>query len=351
MLRYGEFVLSNWDFSETIGKIIGPLMTEVGDAFDFSKMDSEESNEDVLKDLQDFVSKSNNINLQNRINQVIMKMNPWAKIRTNGELQVYLPFFEVDDIINYFVDNRFAEMPEVGYVNCNNRLHDRFMGKYTRYEGMVQKYYFELRPYISSGQQKRERHKQYTLFSTRRRYPQQNPSELMPEYLEMINKNIMQYSNIIIPKNSFLSGSLMHPLSVQGLMSCEQGIRIGGHYKGQGIIYSQKGDIYITSSVIAATKDSLLTIMAPNGRIILPSDGDIVIDASCCSKESILRGRRVVVNGNLVVENLNRDKGTAENSMPPVVNVNYDARIRNEAADNVYGFISPGDITWREQMK
>jgi hypothetical protein len=175
MLRYGEFVLSNWDFSETIGKIIGPLMTEVGDAFDFSKMDSEESNEDVLKDLQDFVSKSNNINLQNRINQVIMKMNPWAKIRTNGELQVYLPFFEVDDIINYFVDNRFAEMPEVGYVNCNNRLHDRFMGKYTRYEGMVQKYYFELRPYISSGQQKRERHKQYTLFSTRRRYPQQNP--------------------------------------------------------------------------------------------------------------------------------------------------------------------------------
>lgn len=350
VLRYGEFILSNWDFSETIGSIIKPLMKEVGDAFDFSSLDADdnESNEGALQGLQDFVSKSNNINLQNKINQVIMKMNPWAKIRTNGELQVYLPFFEVDDIINYFVDNRFAEMPEIGYVNCNNRLHDRFMGKYTRYEGMVQKYYFELRPYISNRQKKRDRHKQYTLFSTRRRYPQQNPKELMPRYYETICKNIMKYSNILIPKNSSFFGTSAKPINIQGLMTCEDKIRLGGVYKGQGIVFSEKGDIYISGSLIAADEDSQLSIIAPKGRILLPSDGDIILDASCCCQNSILRGRRVVVNGSLVVENLNRDKGTPENSMPPVVNINYDARVRNVAADNVRGFISSGDITWRE---
>lgn len=351
-LNNGEFILCNWDFSETIGAVIEPLMKEVKESLSFSFKDAGEKDEEqetVLSEIQDFINRTNNLALQNKINQLIMQMNPWAKVRTNGELRVYLPFFEVDDIINYFVDNRFAELPEVGYVNCNNRLHDRFMGKYTRYEGVIMKYYFELRPYITQHQRKKERHKLYTLFSTRRRYPVQNPDEFDPEYLGLIVENAAKYATVSLPRESSkLYGTDESPIVVEGIMAAQGDIRIGGVVRGKGMIYSEGGDIYLTDSLEAAGSETQISLICPKGTIYLESEARATIDASCCARNSVLRGHSLVINGNLVTENLNRDTGMPQNSMAPVVHVNYDARIRNDAADNVTGIISPGSITWRE---
>ncbi|PKK92095.1 MAG: hypothetical protein CVV64_01365 [Candidatus Wallbacteria bacterium HGW-Wallbacteria-1] len=349
-LRNGEFLVSNWDFSDTIGSVIEPLMKEVGESFNFRGAGEDEKTQaNLLNELQDFISRTNNVGLQNKINQLIMQMNPWAKVRTNGELRVYLPFFEVDDIINYFVDNRFAELPEVGYVNSNNRLHDRFMGKYTRFEGVVMKHYFEIRPYITNRDRKKERNKLYTLFSTRRRYPLQNPDEYEPEYLDVLKEKAMDFATIVLPRDqAVLKGSSSEPLRVEGLMVTKEDLRIGGPVRGKGIIYSDQGSIYVTSSLTAADKDTMISLVAPRGAIYLGVEDDVVIDGSCCSMESVLRGKRLVINGNLVVRNLNRSKGMASTSMAPEVNINYDARIRNEAVDNLQGFVSPGEISWRE---
>lgn len=352
VLRNGEFILSNWDFSSTIGAVIEPLMKEVKESLSFSFKEMGEKDEDqetVLSEIQDFINRTNNLALQNKINQLIMQMNPWAKVRTNGELRVYLPFFEVDDIINYFVDNRFAELPEVGYVNCNNRLHDRFMGKYTRYEGVIMKHYFELRPYIVQHQRKKERNKLYTLFSTRRRYPVQNPDEFDPEFLSLIVENASKYATVTLPKESSrLFGTDEDPIVIEGIMSSQGDMRVGGMVRGKGIIYSEGGDIYLTDSLEALDSETQVSLVCPKGTIYLENEAGVKIDASCCARNSVLRGHRLEINGNLVVENLNRDTGMPQNSMAPVVHINYDARIRNDAADNITGVISPGSITWRE---
>src|SRR5690606_33068878 len=53
------------------------------------------------------------------VDNIILSLNPrnWGRVRTNGRLEVYMPFFAADDIINYFAESGgWRDLPEVGYL-------------------------------------------------------------------------------------------------------------------------------------------------------------------------------------------------------------------------------------------
>jgi hypothetical protein len=339
-LAQGEFILSNWDFEGTVGKVVIPILKKMADdlKLDFDQMDFNT----LVSKIKDFVQSVDSYTLLNKINKIIMNLSPWGKIRTNGRLNVYLPFFEVDDIINYFVDEESLEFPEVGYVGCNNRLHDRFMGKYTRYEGKIYKYYFELRPYIFAHQKKTPRHSLYTMFSTMKNYPLTHKDEYLPKYLKNFSKNIPNYYNRKFPLFAHFSGTHNHPIYLDGIYYAPKDIYIKGYYKGRGIIFAEKGDIHVLDNIEAINKkDDLLILMAPHGKVVLHSNSKIIkIDASICVKNSIIKGRGINLRGNLITENLNRegeDEGIFRIAkMPRIVHITYDARLRNRAAEHIH---------------
>jgi len=349
-LKYGTFILSNWDFKNTVGKVIQPLMEAMQEELSFDY--NQDELRDILSKIKDFVQNTNNYAIMNKINRIIMTLSPWGKVRTNGRLNVFLPLFEVDDIINYFVDSRLLELPEIGYIGCNNRLHDRYMGKYTRYEGAIYKYYYELKPYIFEKQRRRKVHRIYTNFSTRKYYPKRHKDEFYPQYLHTILKNAKRYASLILPEKTRLIGRYDRPLRVEGIMYCEGSIIIGGPFVGNGIIVCPKGKIIIWDSLKATTPTSMLALVTNEFVTLQGMDKHIVLDCAVTAKDSIVYGKAVTVNGNLIVENLNRYGKPGEHkeytSMPETVYINYDAKIRNAYADNAYLSISKRYITIRD---
>lgn len=349
VLKQGEFVLSNWDFDETVGKVLKPLVKEWAEwktvRFDPDQMETKE----MMEKIKDFVLTTDSFALQTEINKIIMTLNPWGKVRTNGRLDVQLPFFEVDDIIHYFVDASIGELPEIGYMFCNNRLHDRFMGKYTRYEGNIRKYYFELPPYAIESARKQQVSKTYTLFSTDPRYPKTHPYEYNPSGLERLVKNARSYAHFVYPKGpAKLLGKLSKPLRLEGVTFMPGNVTLGGPFSGRGVLYVANGNVRILESLKAMNKDTLLSLVVPNGRIMLPPSKAIKIDAACTSRDSVVGGKAVQINGNLLVRNLNRHTHDKQSGMPEIVHINYNCRIRNRAANKVYGSIGKPLMLWRE---
>ena len=89
-----------------------------------------------------------------------------------------LPFFEADDIINYFADTSIFghQRPEVGYLFNQYRLHDPYLSVYTHYEGYVYKNYRRLNP-LALGPSKEPQPvppQRYTI-NTRMNYVQRHP--------------------------------------------------------------------------------------------------------------------------------------------------------------------------------
>ena len=63
---------------------------------------------DNTKDLEiKFSNEFSDIKIKDFVDFSVSKLHPylWVKVRSNGRLHVYLPFFAADDFINYFEAN------------------------------------------------------------------------------------------------------------------------------------------------------------------------------------------------------------------------------------------------------
>ncbi len=251
-----------------------------------------------------------------------------GRVRTNGELDVYLPFFDIDDIINYFVKDPRWDKPEVGYIGCHNRLHDRFMYWATRYEGKIFKYYYVLPPVYAnlSGPIEKymmPRHDLYTPWTTFKNYPVKHPDEFDPRNL--ITYLSPQNADVRVNGDIELRGSFNEPFQIDGFIYVKGDAVLDGYYSGKGVLCVDNAYI---GDLKPADPSSAMVLVVRDGIRLIRDAGSI--KASIYSKNSI-RGRiRLNIYGNLVVQKLNRYDNKGKFYMPRIVFINYDSRFRRE---------------------
>jgi|GEM_PF-2346367 len=345
-LRYGRFVLSNWTIDM---KEVANLVNKIKELGERAKIQLPSTSindfSSMLNYVKQFVIANKDSDVKQEASKLLFNLDfrKWGRVRTNGTLHVYLPFFEVDDIINYFVENQYYSKPEVGHISCYNRLHNLYLGKYTRYEGNIRKHYYRLAPYILSRRFPVERNDKYTRFSTDSYYPQEHPDEQLPSNFILtkpgdIDKFLYQDTE----SNLELRGTQMEPVVLNGIYSVEGNLQISGYIKGKGVIIV-KGNVILDGNVRKSDDSSLLSIVAINSPIIVrPEAENIELDACIYSKESIKGGKKIKINGNYVVENLNRQSGkdARDTTMPDDFEVVYNDSVRNYYGRHIYGGIS-----------
>ncbi len=303
------------------------------------------SMKEMIDIVRDFVTKTKFTKPQEKKMEDIFKAYKVAgRVRTNGVVHIYLPFFDVDDIINYFVSNNYYERPEVGYPFCNNRLHDRFMSWATKFEGDIKKHYYELVPYVIQNQKPTPKVEQYTRWSTFPNYLKQYPNETDPENLKSLLQNAELYATEIIPHSHFIFGEKNNPYKLDGITLIKGDLKIAGLLEGRGILIVTD-NIHVQGDIKLIDDKTLLTIVSQNGKIIIPQRAKINIQASVYAKDSIFGGEEVNVIGNYTVTNLNRQEGEdGKLLMPRKFKIKYDNRIRNIMGDNFWVSISKRDI-------
>lgn len=301
---------------------------------------------DLVNIVRDFVVKTKFSKPKEKKMEEIFKAYQHAgRVRVNGTLHVWLPFFEVDDVINYFVSNNYYEKPEVGYPGCDNRLHDRFMSWATKFEGDVRKHYFELVPYVIQNQKPTAKVEQYTRWSTFPNFTRQYPDEKMPDRLESIEKNAEKYSCQTVNGNLTLFGTQAEPRPLDGIVYVKGNCTIGGFFTGRGMVVAE-GDVHFSSDVRLADKEALLTIVSTGGRGILPKGASRDLQAALALRESVQGGDRLRILGNLTVKSLNRQRGElGDPIMARSVRLRYDKRIRQIRGDNFWVSISKRDTS------
>jgi hypothetical protein len=290
--------------------------------------------------------------IKDTVDNIILSLNPrdWGRVRTNGVLQVYLPFFAPDDIINYFADSSYFghQRPEVGYANNFNRLHDPYLSVYTHYEGYVYKNYRRLNPAVLGPTKQAQvvPPQRYTI-NTRMNYVLRYPEREEVPNLKRLQTYSSKYANMLFKKPVVLYGSIGNPIQLEGLWHAREEVKIGGYFKGRGLIVSEKG-IILTESlqrVESKTKeDDLLALVALNGSIdVAPPSGQVVVEAGVYSKEG-LKGTKhngIKLLGNLVCENLTRQQ------MPRTFQCRFDPRLKNHLASNIESSISRRYLSFR----
>ncbi len=345
-LKYGKFVLSNWtvDMSE-----ISNLVTQIEEMGQkaHAQIPSTSINDftSMLNFVKNFVIANRDSEIRREASNLLFNLDfrRWGRIRTNGTLQVFLPFFEVDDIINYFVENQYYSKPEVGYIGCYNRLHNTYLGKYTRFEGNIRKHYYRLAPYILSRHFPVERNDKYTRFSTDSYYPQEKPDEFDPENFVLTKVNdIERFIHQESSRDLKLHGTRTNPIRINGLYNVKGNLNISGFVKGKGA-FIVEGNLVLEGNITYTDKSSLMLLLSLNSPILIPPMiENLTIDASIYSKESIRGGKQLKINGNLVVENLNRQQGAEarDTIMPRDVEIDYSKELRNYYARHIYGGVS-----------
>jgi len=300
---------------------------------------------DMIAIVRDFVTKTKFTKPQEKKMEDIFKAYKVAgRVRTNGVIHIYLPFFDVDDIVNYFVSNNYYERPEVGYPFCNNRLHDRFMSWATKFEGDIKKHYYELVPYVIQNQKPTPKVEQYTRWSTFPNYTKQYPNETDPENLKPLLQNAEQYATEVIPQNYTIFGDRNKPYKLDGITLIKGDLKIAGIFEGRGTLVVT-GNISVIGDIKLPDDRTLLTLVSQNGKIIVQPKAKITIQAAVYSKDSIFGGDEVTVYGNYIVTNLNRQEGEdGKVLMPKKFKIKYDNRIRNIMGDNFWVSISKRDI-------
>ncbi len=301
---------------------------------------------DLVNIVRDFVVKTKFSKPKEKKMEEIFKAYQHAgRVRVNGTLHVWLPFFEVDDVINYFVSNNYYEKPEVGYPGCHNRLHDRFMSWATKFEGDVRKHYFELVPYVIQNQKPTAKVEQYTRWSTFPNYTRQYPDDKMPDRLETIEKEAERYACHVVQGPATFTGTREEPRALDGIMYVKGNVTLGGWYSGRGMIVAE-GDVHFARDVRLADKTALLSIVSTGGKGVVPKGATRDIEAGLCLRDSIEGGERLRVLGNLVVKSLNRQRGElGDPLMAKSVQIRYDKRIRQIRGDNFWVSISKRDTS------
>ncbi|MFC1746542.1 hypothetical protein ACFL35_21295 [Candidatus Riflebacteria bacterium] len=282
--------------------------------------------------------KSGDLNIKDFVDEVIAELNPyrWGRVRTNGKLHIYLPFFLADDIINYFDDNSIFthQRPEIGYLYCYNLLHDPYLSRYTYYEGKFIKYFQKLKPYILGVTNKPYPSFEPYTITTRFDFVNRHSDRLLPSNYERIVKSAEQYADEIYTKNLSLYGSYKEPLQMDGIHFVKGNLEIGGFITGK-VMFVVEGDVKITSDIRRSGKGDLIVIIALKKKIHL-SRGKMRIEACLYSRNSIRGGKLVGIYGNLVVDRLNRQNGAnGELIMPRRVRITYDPDIKSGVAGNI----------------
>ncbi|MDD2715446.1 MAG: hypothetical protein PHW04_06080 [Candidatus Wallbacteria bacterium] len=349
-LKSGRFVLSNWQFSgeqyEAFNKVLQKLIGESKELIDkASGCDLQE----MVAVIKNFVMANNDIEQRDAAEKLIMTLSPWGFIRSNGKLNVYLPFFEVDDVINYFVLNPYFQRPEVGYPGCYSRLHDLYMAKYTRYEGDVIKHYYRLAPYILQKQYPREIPDKYTRYSTYTYWPTQHPDSFYAENYKRYLEESRSCSCQMIPKDVNMVGSSKEPILLNGLTYISGNLSMEGVVKGKGTLVVKSGNLKLTGDVRYADDKTSLVVFVTDGCVTLERGASIDFQGSLYSKASIKGGKLMKISGNLVVEDLDHEQdGSSSPQMPEDLQVNYQPEIRNIMADNLVITISRAELMRRK---
>ncbi|OIP23829.1 hypothetical protein AUK22_09320 [bacterium CG2_30_54_10] len=356
-IKEGEFRCRNWSVVRSLKEMIDDVIKKTNEAFQETLGNSAETlfwepntvsmisfegdvKVKVLKVIRKLVMAVTDVKIKDFVDTAIQNLHPylWGKIRTNGRLHVYLPFFAADDIINYFEDNSIFshQRPEIGYLFCNNQIHDPYLSKYTYYEGEVIRYYQKLKPYVLGITETPYPSSDPYTINTKFDFVSRYPNKLEPLQLERIKKNAKEFSHEYFEGDLVLKGKYSQPASVWGIVYVQGNVYIGGRISGQGMVVTE-GNIYITDNIVHDSAKSFLSLVALNGAVsFAPGVNQVKIESAVYSKESIKGGQRLSILGNLVVENLNRqEKEDGPLMMPKRVFINYDSNLKSQTGNNV----------------
>lgn len=369
-LRHGEFRCRNWSVVRDLKSLIDDLAIKTRDAFQETlgstagdlfwepNLASNVSFEGdirvrTLRVIRKLVMSVSDIKIKDFVDISIQKLHPylWGKIRTNGRLHVYLPFFAADDIVNYFEDNSIFshQRPEIGYLFCNNQLHDPYLSKYTYYEGEIIRYYQKLKPYVLGITETPYPSSDPYTINTKFDFVSRQPDKLEPMQLERIKKDAKDYCHEFVEKDLFLQGTYSKPAVAWGLVYVQGNVHVGGRISGQSMIVAE-GDIFITEDVVQDSAAAFLSLVSLKGSIKVAKELKTAkVEAALYAKESIIGGEQINIFGNLVVESLNRQKGEdGPLVMPKRVVINYDSKLKSEVGSNVCFNISDLITTMRD---
>jgi hypothetical protein len=368
-LKEGEFRIRNWNMVRALKDMVAELVKSINDAVHASLGNSAEAlfwepksinmisfegdfKMQVLKVIRRLVMQVSDIKLKDFVDTSIQNLHPylWGKIRTNGRLHAYLPFFAADDIINYFEDNSIFshQRPEIGYLFCNNQLHDPYLSKYTYYEGEIIRYYQKLKPYVLGVTDTPYPSSDPYTINTKFDFVSRYPTKLEPLQLDRIKKHAKDYCHEFHENDIHLQGTYARPASIWGIIYTEGNVYIGGRISGQGMIVCQ-GNIYLTDNVVHDDAKSFLSLVALKGKVAFKGLTNAKVEAALYAHESIVGGEQISILGNLVVGTLNRQKGEdGPLLMPKRVFINYDTDLKSETGNNVCFNIAEAITSYRD---
>jgi hypothetical protein len=369
-LRHGEFMCRNWSVTRALKELIDDLAlktnhafketmgTAAGELFWEPNMASNVSFEGEIKRrtltvIKNLVMNTSDIKIKDFVDNSIQKLHPylWGKIRTNGRLHVYLPFFAADDIINYFEDNSIFshQRPEIGYLFCSNQIHDPYLSKYTYYEGEIIKYYQKLKPYMLGVTETPYPSSDPYTINTKFDFVSRFPDKLEPMQLARIKKDGKNYCHEFHERDLRLQGTYSRPAFAMGIIYVQGDVFLGGRIRGKGMIITE-GDIIIEDSLVYDGADAFLSLVALNGKIkVNDSLKSAKVESAIYAKKSMVGGEKVNIFGNLVVDTLNRQDGEdGPLIMPKKVMIEYDSKLKSEVGSNVCFNISRQISTFRD---
>jgi hypothetical protein len=363
-LKKGVFELSNLDLPPVIMKLLQRLSTQVQDYFGFdigSNRDQAmdlirrmnivfndtfdgEGLDSTLKMINELSKIVTDDHISETVDNIILSLSPrnWGRVRTNGRLDVYMPFFAADDIINYFAETgSWRELPEVGYLFSDNRLHDPYMSVYTHYEGLIYKHYRKIYPSQFGIMEPEEvPPEQYTI-NTRLEYPRRYPHRLKIENLERLRTAGLDVAKYVINESVNLKGTKEQPIALEGIWWFRGGLSIEGVYSGRGLLVSEK-PIRVGGDLLKNSESDSIALVSLWDELVL-NDEEIRMESAIYAHKGLraMGCKNVVVHGNLAVEELNRER------MPEAFRCRFDYNIKNHMVDNLHGYFSDRYLYFR----
>lgn len=370
-IKEGEFRVRNWSVVRSLKEMIDEVVKRTNEAVQETLGNNAEAlfwepntvnmisfegdvKVKVLKVIRKLVMSVTDVKIKDYVDTTIQNLHPylWGKIRTNGRLHVYLPFFAADDIINYFEDNSIFshQRPEIGYLFCNNQLHDPYLSKYTYYEGEIIRYYQKLKPYVLGITETPYPSSDPYTINTKFDFTSRHPDKLMPLQLERIRKHAKEYAHEYYEGDLSVKGTYARPAALWGIIYVQGNVQLGGRISGQAMIVTE-GNVVLTDNVIHDSADSFLSIVALNGLVTFRQGlTKAKVESAIYAKNSIKGGEQISILGNLAVENLNRmEKEEGPVLMPKRVFINYDSNLKSQTGNNVCFNISERITTFRDR--
>ena len=366
VLKRGKFQLSNLTLPPVIMKLLHRLSEQASEVLGFEIGESNEKTIDLIEKLNnDFNDHFRSLSLKMRISliqelsnsiaddeisetvdNIILSLSPrnWGRVRTNGRLEAYMPFFAADDIVNYLAEKgSWRELPEVGYLFHDNRLHDPYMSVYTHYEGLIYKRYRKIYPsQFGIIEPEEVPPEQYTI-NTRLEYPRRKKDAFDIKGLNRIKENGLDVATAIFDKPVKLVGTKEVPIALEGIWWFRSGVEIGGYYSGRGLLISEL-PITINSDLLKINDRDSLALVSLFNEVVLMSTQLTVQSAIYAHMGLKSRGcDDVKIFGNLAVGNLNRNK------MPEGFFCRFDYHLKNHMVDNIFGHFSH-DYTYYRQL-